>query len=166
MDAENKKNKYSDDHMLNGKSSGNGVQYDKRDKLYTDMLKKCIIKYDAKTNVNAVYKNIFFYVTIVLLCVMILIPLLLLFTIARKETSSAADIAVVIGSVAGIVSSIMVLPKIIAEHLFPANEDVHINDLVKSLQENDIKIGDSPRRQKCDSSQRKDVGKDIGKRGD
>ena len=44
------------------------------------------------------------------------------------------------GSVAGMVSSLIIIPKIIAEHLFPVDEESNMLDMVKSMQENDSRI--------------------------
>ena len=70
----------------------------------------------------------------------VVVSLIALITIARKETTSLSDVAVVLSSMAGIISAIIILPKIIAEHLFPTNEDEHMIEMVKNMQVNDSKI--------------------------
>lgn len=59
---------------------------------------------------------------------------------ALKDDPGIYDAGAIIGSVAGIVSSLIVLPKIIAEHLFPTDEDRNMNEFLKSMQENDSAI--------------------------
>ncbi len=46
----------------------------------------------------------------------------------------------VFGCVASTVSALIILPKIIAEHLFPKNEDENMIGLVKEMQKNDSEI--------------------------
>lgn len=53
---------------------------------------------------------------------------------------SLGDVGVVISALAGMISAFIVIPKIIAEHLFPADEDANMIAMVKSMQENDAKI--------------------------
>ena len=138
------KEHFDDEASAEESRSGFGVQYDKRDEQYTNLLKNYTNTYSKKSAVNAIYKDIFFYVTIVLLCALVVFPITLLFIIASKESSSLSDVSVVLGSITGIVSSIIVLPKIIAEHLFPVNEDSNMIDLVKTMQQNDTKIRNTP----------------------
>lgn len=60
--------------------------------------------------------------------------------VAQKDDPGLYDLGTIIGSVAGIISSLVVLPKIIAEHLFPTDEDRNMNEILKSMQENDSAI--------------------------
>ena len=63
-----------------------------------------------------------------------------IFCVIIRGNISLGDIGVVVSALAGMISAFIVIPKIIAEHLFPADEDANMIAMVKSMQENDAKI--------------------------
>ncbi|MBQ2810004.1 MAG: hypothetical protein IJF11_03835 [Clostridia bacterium] len=116
------------------------AEYSKRDKLYTVLLKKFFENYGKKSSHNKCYK-FFFFITIMLTFVAIVgFSVYFMAMVALKETSTYSDIPTIIGAVSGIISAIIVLPKIIAEYLFPVNEDENMLQLVKNMQINDSDI--------------------------
>lgn len=132
-----------DDTEMFDAASVYGKQYDKRDYLYSKLLANYIEAYDKKSQHNKVYKAIFFGVILFIFIGLIVTSVVILFLIARKSTTSVADVALVVSGIAGIISAIIALPKIIAEHLFPTNEDENMIDMVKSMQQNDSSIRSS-----------------------
>ena len=60
--------------------------------------------------------------------------------VALKDTVALTDMGVIFGAVSGILSAIIVIPKIIAEHLFLKDEDGNMIDMVKNMQQNDTGI--------------------------
>lgn len=117
-----------------------GEQYDKRDYLYSSLLGVYIDSYKDKAEKNKFYKNIFFWITMVSFCVIVLGSLAALIWVALKKGGGISDIAVVAGSAGSIISAIIVLPKIIAKHLFPMDEDKNMLDMVQKMQANDSGI--------------------------
>lgn len=116
------------------------AEYSKRDKLYTVLLEKFFENYGKKSSHNKCYK-LFFFITIMLTFVTIVgFSVYFMAMVALKETSTYSDIPTIIGAVSGIISAIIVLPKIIAEYLFPVNEDGNMLQLVKNMQINDSDI--------------------------
>lgn len=115
-------------------------QYKSRDALYTEMLQQYLNVHKSKANHNKVYKGIFFVVTMLILLVLIGAPMAAMILIAMKDQVKLADIALVVSGLGGIITSIIVLPKIIAEHLFPTDEDQNMIELVKKMQDNDAQI--------------------------
>lgn len=53
---------------------------------------------------------------------------------------SLEDTGIAAVDAAGIISALVVLPKIIAEHLFPVDEESNMLKMVQSMQDNDASI--------------------------
>lgn len=117
-----------------------GPEYDRRDTLYSDLLENYIKTYDGKAKCNKIYKFLFFTVSMLIFIGVVGAAIASLIIIALKKESSIADVAVLISGAAEIISVVIVLPKIIAEHLFPTNEDDNMIGMVKNMQVNDSKI--------------------------
>lgn len=115
-------------------------EYVRRNQLYSELLAQYIGEYHVKDTWKKWYRVIFFGVTMVSFIGIIVCSLIVLFLAARKAQPSAADLGAILGSVAGILSAILVLPKIIAEHLFPKDEDSNMISMVKNMQLNDSAI--------------------------
>ena len=125
------------------------TEYEKRDESYTLLLDDYIESSKSKTSWNKVYKCIFFSVTMLILIALVAFPIAVTIIIVVKEQSNlVVDIAALVGSIIGIISAIIVLPKIIAQHLFPTNEDEHMIELVKNMQVNDSKIREALKNKK------------------
>lgn len=123
-----------------------GKGHEQRDVLYAELLQQYIEINKSKAEWNKWYKLFFFVVTLAILVALVIVPMVIYWNISRKCCVNSADVAVVIGCTAGIISSIIVLPKIIAQHLFPTNEDEHMIGIVKNMQLNDSQIRDVNRR--------------------
>lgn len=115
-------------------------QYYQRDASYTKLLNDYIEVYREKTKWKKWYKLVFFSIAMLTFLGLIVGAMVLFIIIAGKEKSTVADIALIVGAVAGVLSAIIILPRIIAEHLFPTNEDEHMIDMVKNMQVNDSNI--------------------------
>lgn len=133
-----------DDDLLESSEKNNAEdndpQYTIRNKLYSDLLEQYIEEYKSKSHWKKWYKLAFFIAVLCCFIGIIGASLYAIIIVAKKEAPGIYDIGAVIGSVAGIVSSLVVLPKIIAEHLFPTDEDRNMNEILKSMQENDAAI--------------------------
>lgn len=114
--------------------------YENRNELYTKLLDHCIRSYKSKDKWKCWYK-LFFYIIMMLCFVFIIVfSLISINHIALKVSTNLSDLGVIVGGVAGILSSILLIPKIIAEHLFPDNEDANLIGMVKNMQLNDSAI--------------------------
>lgn len=124
-----------------------GEQYDARDELYTGLLRQYISVFNDKAEANAKYKAKFFYITMIAFCVLVGVPLIaILLTVIIGNSNVAVIVALSSGAIS-ILSAIIVLPKIIAQHLFPTDEDKNMIDLVKSMQENDSGIRSNSKKE-------------------
>ncbi|MBQ8836417.1 MAG: hypothetical protein IJ002_03010 [Clostridia bacterium] len=119
-----------------------GEQYDRRDTLYSDLLDRYIKVYKSKAAWNKWYKLAFFVIAMLIFIGIVVVSLLalLIAAIMANDQNVVSTVIIAIGSMSGIISSIIVLPKIIAEHLFPTNEDENMIGMVKNMQVNDSKI--------------------------
>ncbi len=116
------------------------VEYDNRNKLYTHLLVMYIENYQKKEKSKGIYKGIFFAVTICLFVGIVGVGLAGTFRLSVAGDGSLANVGIAITNIAGIISTLAILPKIIAEHLFPADEERNMLDMVKNMQDNDSNI--------------------------
>lgn len=115
-------------------------EYDERNVLYTELLRNYIASYEDKDNEKRKYKKVFFWVTIVILCLIVAACLGFIGIIVVVGKDNYTEIGAIIGSVIGIITALIAIPKIIAEHLFPVNEESNMIDMVKNMQDNDSNI--------------------------
>ena len=116
------------------------AQYKLRNEYYSDLLSEYIDVYNSKTSWNKWYKFFFFLITMLIFIAIITCSIIAVIIVASKDNSNNTDIAVVFSCLAGVVSSIIILPRIIAKHLFPTNEDENMIGMVKNMQKNDALI--------------------------
>lgn len=115
-------------------------EYVRRNQLYTELLAQYISEYRSKDAWKKGYKAVFFTVIMLSFAGIITVSIIALSLVAHKEEPTVTDLGTILGSVAGILSSILVLPRIIAEHLFPKDEDSNMISMVKNMQLNDSEI--------------------------
>lgn len=140
-------------------SSKYGKQYDRRDRLYSDLLHNYIRSNKSKSNWNKWYKLAFFIVSLASFVGILVVSLYVLIMIAINGGNSVSDVAVVIGGTSGVISSIIVLPKIIAVHLFPTNEDANMINMVQNMQKNDSGIRNTENKEKETTNKNKNSNK-------
>ena len=115
-------------------------EYADRDKLYTKLLDCYIEFYCGKSKRNKCYKKTFFYSILGTFLLIILATMTFITILALRGDTTIEDIGIVASGAAGMVSALIILPKIIAEHLFPKDEDKNMIGLVEKLQVNDTSI--------------------------
>ena len=140
-----------DENLILSASKMEDPQYETRNELYTNLLSEYIEEYKSKSSRKKRYKLTFFVVTLLVFIFLVIAPIIIIYCVAintNYESDRIADIAAIAGSVAGIISAVAILPKIIAEHLFPTDEETHLIDMVKNMQQNDTNIRDHLRSNK------------------
>ena len=75
-----------------------------------------------------------------LFCGIVICSLISITVLSILGEGSWENVGIAIANIAGIISTLVVLPKIIAEHLFPANEESNMLEMVKNMQDNDSQI--------------------------
>ena len=115
-------------------------EYNRRNAFYSELLSEYIKIYKKKEDAKAKYKSCFFVCILVSFFIIVVggIAGIILISIFADSSLASAGIAAV--DVAGIISALMVLPKIIAEHLFPVDEESNMLNMVQRMQENDTQI--------------------------
>lgn len=135
--------KLSDDNLVNQSNiDGEIFQYRQRDGLYTELLQEYLNSYKSKMQCKQKMKTIFFYITIGAFIFIIGLFIFVLVKASLEGLSSNADIVTVLGSVAGVLSALIAIPRIIAVHLFPTDEETNHVLMIKNMQQNDSRIRD------------------------
>lgn len=134
----------ADDENLNiavaSQSRGQDEEYNNRNKLYTQLLETYIENYRKKEKTKGIYKCVFFIITIILFLGIIVCGLIGIIMLSVYGDGNLANVGIAIANIVGIVSTLIVLPRIIAEHLFPTNEESNMLGMVKNMQDNDANI--------------------------
>nr|DAG31081.1 MAG TPA: SCIMP protein [Caudoviricetes sp.] len=107
----------------------------------TELLTQYVSTYKDRTAQNAWFRHNFYSLTTTLLLALaIIFPSVILYLLwVQKITDTTAAIGLVSAS-AGIISSIIILPKTIAKYLFSTEEDSKNADIVKEIIKNDLEI--------------------------
>ena len=139
-----------DDNLIASANSENDdTEYKVRNVLYSNILYEFIEEHKSKSKSKRCYKFVFFVVTMVIFLALVAAPIIIMFIVVTKEGEPNSDliggVASIIGSAIGIVTAVIVLPKIIAEHLFPTNEETYLIELIKNMQSNDLMNRESSR---------------------
>ncbi len=140
-DFEDLRDFYQDDQMESINAFLDSTQYGERDRLYTRLLREYINQNQSKARRNHSYKLWFFILTMAIsFGGVIFMAGLAAAIVARKPNTSLADVGIALSAAASLISAIFVLPKTIANHLFPMNEDEYLIRLVEKMQENDSRL--------------------------
>lgn len=115
-------------------------EYNNRNRLYTQLLGIYIENYKQKEKTKGIYKCIFFIITLLLFLGIIVCGLIGIVALSVFGDENLANVGIAIANIAGIVSALIVLPRIIAEHLFPTDEESNMLEMVKNMQDNDSNI--------------------------
>lgn len=126
----------------------NETEYQLRDALYSELLDKYIDIYETNSNQKQKYKKVFFIVVLFMFIAIVVVSIIFMFLVITLDKSIAQIITVALGSFGSMLSAMIVLPKIIAKHLFPKDEESHILEMVKNMQINDSKIREYQKNQK------------------
>lgn len=110
---------------------------DKRDKIYTLLLKNYTRNQRFMYCQRFWFKIVFFIVICLTFLILIYYCGNAILNISLKETTSLTDMGTLVGAISGILSSVIILPKVIAEHLFPKNGDNSDYELIKLIQQLD-----------------------------
>ena len=99
-------------------------QANKRDVYYSILVREII----NNNNTTQTLKYVFFSVVCAVFALVSILGIVAICIIACKEHIDYSEITIALSSLGGILSAIIVLPKIIAKHLFPENsEEVRFN---------------------------------------
>ena len=111
-----------------------------RAQTYTGYLKNYVDDYKRKTIAQQRMKSWFFIIVMFLLAVIVIGSVVSLILISRKLIIRLNDLATVITALVGAISSFLILPKIIADNLFPKKEDDKTGEIFSKMFEHDFSL--------------------------
>ena len=113
-----------------------------RNALYIMYIRNYTFSYNKRLKGQSKMKWIFFVVILFLLLSLVVGTAIAIWVAINKSetTINYNDIAIIVSSIAGVITSFIVLPKVIAKNLFPNTEDDHSAEIFKSVIENDMKL--------------------------
>lgn len=106
--------------------------YEKVDNQIIDFIENFVDSQKKTLNQKHKLKSIFFWMTMVAFLIVILSPILVILFIKTKNT--IPYVAGIIASLIQSLTSIIILPKIVAQYLFNKEEDVATIEIVKLMQ--------------------------------
>ncbi len=126
-----------EDDNLDEDEFDSAKNYLARDRLYTKLLSKYIDQSESKAADNRFLKKCFFWAIVSILGAIVIGIAVVFIIMAAKGAESVVNGILAVGGTGSLVSAILVLPKIIAEYLFPKNEEQYMLDIVQRMQNND-----------------------------
>ena len=111
-----------------------------RTKIYTDYLDIYVSEFKQKSLIQRIMKSAFFWTILSLLLIMVIVSALSLFFISKKDNITVSDVVIVVTSISGAISSFLILPKVIADNLFPSKEEDHTAEIFEKMFKNDMNI--------------------------
>lgn len=119
---------------LNYNDSQNN-QIIRREKLFNQFLENYTNEYKNKSEQKRKLKDIFFVVILSILGIIVVGSMILLIVLLNLKLNISNIIITLISTSAEIITSLLILPKIIAEYLFDKEEEQHLNEIIGKMQE-------------------------------
>lgn len=112
----------------------------KRNANYCSFMDEYVANYGEKAKSAKCMKKIFFGAIMVLLFGMVTACMMAFWNISKKPNMSYSDVAAIITAVGGIIGSFIVLPKVVAENLFPSKEEDRTAEIFDSMIKYDLEL--------------------------
>lgn len=132
-DSSTKKNDLLQDMEMPYSPQSFFIESDRRDVYYSALVKD-IVKDNRKSQL---LKCCFFAVVCIVFILTCVGGMVVLFNITKKNMLTIPDVGVAFAGFGSILSAIIVLPKIIAKHLFPEDSEKVRFDFIKENQKSD-----------------------------
>ena len=114
-------------------SQGKATEADKQNEQFTQIVTAYREYYQKKSSSNLTYKKIFFFAILAMLGVIVLAFVAAGIFLALRGAAWQDTLPILGGGVATLLTSLIILPQIIATHLFPVGEDQTLIDLIAVL---------------------------------
>ena len=102
------------------------------------LIEKFVDHYEKRCKQNRVLRVIFFVLSFLSLLAIICVFSAVAILASSKETINVEAVISIIGSGATMLTSILVLPKMVGKNLFPEKEDNEILNFVKQMNETEL----------------------------
>lgn len=112
------------------------LESERRDILYSTLVED-IVKINKQ---NQCFKTIFFWAILAVFGVLCVGGISVIYNISLKHDIDYTDLCVAIAGFGGVISAIIVLPKIIAKHLFPEDSERARFDFIRDNQNFDLRV--------------------------
>lgn len=112
----------------------------KRNETYDTYLSTYVSNFNLKAKVQRRMKMWFFIIVMFSLVLIIGASVFAVCRIVTKNLLEVTDVAAVITAIVGMVSSFLVLPKVIGDNLFPVKEEDQTNEMFGRMVEYDMKL--------------------------
>lgn len=129
--------------MSNDKKDSMQSQWEnvnERDRIFTDIVGDFATHQKDNNEQKNNQKNVFFWMVCISFMVVVIGCIAAILVVALKEKKSIEDLGVVLGSVASLISVIIVLPSKIAENLFPSDGEKDFATFFINTHRDDIEI--------------------------
>lgn len=113
-----------------------------RDRHVTTLLAKYVSNYSHKIEINSEYKErIFTMCECIIVMYAIIVPVIIIFACSSRKGVSitGADVVALISVCVSFLGLIIGLMQIITKYVFPEKEEEYITQIVRAIQENDLK---------------------------
>lgn len=113
-----------------------------RDRHVTTLLAKYVSNYSNKIEINGEYKErIFTMCECIIVMYAIIVPVIIVFACSSRRGVSitGADVVALISVCVSFLGLIIGLMQIITKYVFPEKEEEYITQIVRAIQENDLK---------------------------
>ena len=114
---------------------------DTRNDRYNEYLESYINVFSKRQNAQRKMKWIFLFFTLILLVVIVVSSCICILISANKK-GDIYNISLLVSSFVGAITSFIILPKIIANNLFPKSEEDHSDQVFKSMFQYDLELRD------------------------
>lgn len=113
--------------------SDNYMESERRD-IYYSALVKDIVK---NNRTSQKLKVAFFVIVCIVFCFICICGMIIIINISNKENIQYSDIGVAVTGFGSVLSTVIILPTIIAKHLFPENSEKVRFEFMRENQKND-----------------------------
>lgn len=154
---ENKQTKSLSDSDLNKKTSESLKQNDRhnislRDESSTAFFQAFVKTYKTNAKTNRNLKRAFFVMFMIFITIMIVfLPVIFIVAACSRRINYVEALTALISSAATIITSIIIIPKIMVQHLFSSEETKVSVELINKLLEADKKTREIHENQKDDT---------------
>ena len=129
------------EHMVYGLLKDHDSQeIDKRNKSFSMFVDNFVDESGKKVVQQRVFRGVFFYVVLFVFFILNVVSICVIVIISVKELPIESSIAPVAAAFGTLLSSLIMLPKIIAKHLFPSKDQDKSIELFSKVLEEDRKM--------------------------
>ena len=114
-------------------TQGKPTETDKQNEQFTQIVAAYREYYQKKSSSNLTYKKIFFFAILAMLGIIVLAFTATGIVLTLRGAAWQDTLPILGGGLATLLTSLIILPQIIATHLFPVGEDQTLIDLIAAL---------------------------------